>query len=74
MRDKDHADRWFTTIWQPSRVLFCNPQNPCFHSDPSFPDCPARDSITLHGVVLFHQGSIEGLVERVENWRDSVTE
>ncbi len=74
VRDKDHPDRWLATIWQPSRVLFCNPQNPCFHSDPSIRDCPAQDSVTVHGVVLFHEGSIEGLLERVENWRASVAE
>ncbi len=74
IRDKVHADRWLATVWQPARVLFCNPQNPCFHSDPMIPDCPANDSVTVHGVVLFHQGSIEGLVERVERWRRSVVE
>ena len=67
VRDEFHEDRWLATIWQPSRVLFCNPQNPCFHSDPSIPDCPPRDSVRVHGVVLFHQGSIESLIERVES-------
>ena len=74
IRDEFHEDRWLATIWQPSRVLFCNPQNPCFHSDPSIPDCPARDSVSVHGVVLFHQGSIEGLIERADSWRKSVPE
>lgn len=67
--DKDHADRWLATIWSPSRVLFSNPQNPCFHSDPSIPDCPPRDSVTVNGMVFFHQGSLDGLLGRVESWQ-----
>ncbi|MBW7995474.1 MAG: hypothetical protein FVQ81_02660 [Candidatus Glassbacteria bacterium] len=74
VRDEFHEDRWLATIWQPARVLFSNPQNPCFHSDPSFPDCPARDSVTVRGAVFFHQGSLKGLLARVENWRASVPE
>jgi len=69
--DKDHADRWLATIWSPSRVLFSNPQNPCFHSDPSIPDCPPHDSVAVYGMVFFHQGSLDGLLERVESWRAS---
>jgi len=62
--------RWLAMIWNPARVLFCNPQNPCFHSDPDFSDCPAGGKTRVEGIIFFHQGSFEALVKRALAWRD----
>ncbi len=63
--------RWIGIIWEPSRVLFCNPLNPCFHSDPGFPDCPPGAVSEARGVILFHDGAFEGLVQRALAWKAS---
>ena len=60
--------RWIGTIWHPSSVLFCNPLNPCFHSDPSFKDCPAGEKTGAEGVILFHDGTFDELVNRALAW------
>jgi len=62
--------RWLATIWNPARVLFCNPQNPCFHSDPDFADCPAGAKTGAKGIIFFHEGTFEELVKRALAWRD----
>ena len=61
-------NRWLATIWCPARVLFCNPRNPCFHSDPEIPDCPAGDSVSVKGIIFFHEGPFESLLERSRAW------
>ena len=63
--------RWVATIWNPARILFCNPQNPCFHSDPDFPDCPAGGETGAEGIIFFHEGSFAELVKRALAWRES---
>lgn len=63
--------RWVATIWNPARILFCNPQNPCFHSDPDFPDCPAGGETGAEGIIFFHEGTFEALVKRALAWRES---
>jgi len=63
--------RWVATIWNPARILFCNPQNPCFHSDPDFADCPAGGKTGAEGIIFFHDGSFEALVKRALAWRES---
>ncbi len=63
--------RWVATIWNPVRILFCNPQNPCFHSDPDFPDCPAGGETGAEGIIFFHEGTFQELVKRALAWRES---
>jgi len=65
---RNDTTRWIGTIWHPSSVLFCNPLNPCFHSDPAFKDCPAGERTGAEGVILFHNGTFDELVDRALAW------
>ena len=69
---REDTTRWIGLIWEPPSVLFCNPLNPCFHSDPSFEDCPPGAETGADGIVLFHEGTFEQLVERALNWKDAI--
>ena len=69
---RDDSNHWIGVIWEPPSVLFCNPLNPCFHSDPSFEDCPPGAETGADGIVLFHEGTFEQLVERALNWKDAI--
>lgn len=64
LRGSGEPERWLATIWHPARLLFANPNIPCIHSDPLPPDCPAGGKVRVEGLVLFHEGSFESLVER----------
>ena len=63
------STRWLATIWDPPRVLFANPLNPCFHSDPAFADCPPGGKTAAEGIVFFHDGTFKQLVERALAWK-----
>ncbi|MFH1070685.1 MAG: hypothetical protein V1794_13805 [Candidatus Glassbacteria bacterium] len=69
IQSADNPQHWLAMIWQPSRVMFCNPQNPCFHSDPEIADCPAHGTTRVERVVFFHEGSVEILIARADAWR-----
>jgi len=70
VQSREDPDRWFATIWNPSRVLFSNPHIPCIHSDPVPPDCPPGETTRADGVVFFHHGTWEALITRAIAWRD----
>ena len=69
---RDDDNRWLATIWKPSRVIFSNCGIPCIHSDPVPPDCPPGETTRADGVVLFHEGDFDSLVELARNWRRSL--
>jgi hypothetical protein len=71
---RDDTTSWIGIIWEPARVLFCNPRNPCFHSDPAFEDCPSGSSTEAQGLILFHLGSFEGLLSRALDWNSTLKE
>lgn len=64
VRSDREAERWLGTIWHPARMVFSNKRNPCIHSDPLPPDCPPGETSRAEGLILFHEGSFEGLLER----------
>ncbi|HLA38689.1 MAG TPA: hypothetical protein VJ417_01760 [Candidatus Glassbacteria bacterium] len=68
---EDNPNHWLAIIWKPAHVMFCNPQNPCFHSDPKIADCPAHGTTRVEGVVFFHEGTIESLIARAQAWWDA---
>ncbi len=70
VQSRQNRNRWIATIWNPSRVLFSNPHIPCIHSDPVPPDCPPGETTRADGVVFFHHGTWEELIERAIAWRD----
>jgi hypothetical protein len=72
IRSSEDSTRWLGLIWEPASVLFCNPRNPCFHSDPVIADCPPGGTSGADGVLLFHQGTFEQLLDRALAWRDRI--
>ncbi len=66
---RDDTLRWVGLIWDPPRNLMANPANPCFHSDPSFSDCPSGGTTEAHGILFFHDGTFNRLVERALAWK-----
>ncbi|MCE5269768.1 hypothetical protein LLH00_00610 [bacterium] len=66
VRAKGTPERWLATIWTPARLVFSNKRIPCIHSDPLPPDCPPGETTRARGLVIFHEGSFEGLVERAK--------
>ncbi len=44
--------------------LVSNPEHPCMHADPSFPDLEPAQNAEIHGRFIFHQGTLEELEEK----------
>ena len=66
-----HSDpgyRWILTAWENCTHPWGNPDCPCMHADPSFPDCPPGETVKLHGKLWFYYGrSIESEIEKNKN-------
>ena len=65
--------RWVITAWLPGGHTWGNKKNPCFHSDPTFEDCPAGQSRVVYGWFSFYQGEdIKGEFKRIDKtgWRE----
>ncbi len=65
--------RWVVTAWVPCDRCWNNPRNPCFHSDPKFPDCPPGKTESLYGWLSFHEGAdVQEEFQRIERtgWRE----
>ena len=65
--------RWIITAWEHCRRPWANPNCPCLHADPQFPDCPPGESRRLRGIVAFFSGNdIEAEFKRLDPlWRES---
>ena len=64
VHEKGNDQRWVATIWDPARMVFANPSLPCIHSDPQPPDCPPGETVTVSGLILFHDGDAASLQAR----------
>lgn len=65
--------QWVITAWLPGGETWGNDRNPCFHSDPTFEDCPPGHTRVVHGWLSFYQGDdIQGEFERIDKtgWRE----
>jgi hypothetical protein len=61
------GDRWFITAWVPVNRVWANPDVPCLHSDPQFPDCPAGETRRLRGWFSFYEGKdVDAEIRRIE--------
>jgi len=70
----DDGKRWIITAWEGCHRPWANPDCPCFHSDPKFPDLAPGETSRLHGWLSFYQGTdIEAEFKRIEatGWRAS---
>ena len=50
------GNRWILTAWEGCKRPWANPQPPCFHADPQFPDCEPGETVKLRGRIWFYEG------------------
>ena len=66
------AQHWVITAWSPLDRVWANPEVPCLHSDPRFPDCAPGKTVRILGWLSFYEGQeIEQELARIETagWR-----
>ncbi|HEX43036.1 MAG TPA: hypothetical protein ENN81_13410 [Phycisphaerales bacterium] len=66
--------RWVITAWTHCERPWANPDVPCFHSDPKFPDVEPGQSFTLRGGLWFYEGTdIDAEFKRIEatHWAET---
>jgi hypothetical protein len=62
--DKQH---WIITTWEPIHRVWANPDCPCFHADPQFPDCAPGETQWVHGWLSFYEGvDIPNAFQRIQ--------
>lgn len=71
VRSEGSPERWLGTIWSPARLVFSNSRIPCIHSDPLPPDCPAGQTTSAEGLIIFHEGDFKGLLARAKALQES---
>ncbi|MFC2125254.1 polysaccharide deacetylase family protein [Bacteroidota bacterium] len=55
--NSESGNRWILTAWEGCSHPWGNPDCPCMHADPSFPDCPPGETVRLHGKLWFYHGT-----------------
>jgi peptidoglycan/xylan/chitin deacetylase (PgdA/CDA1 family) len=61
------TNRWVITAWAPNQRAWANPDCPCLHSDPQFPDCAPGATQRLRGGLWFYAGDdVRAEIERLE--------
>ena len=64
----DDGERWMIVAWTNCYRTWANPDCPCFHSDPQFPDVEPGQTQTIYGWFSFYQGeNIEAELERIDS-------
>ncbi|MFH1716866.1 MAG: hypothetical protein ABIF19_05910 [Planctomycetota bacterium] len=59
--------RWIITAWEGCNRPWANPNCPCFHSDPKFPDLEPGQTARLRGWLSFYEGrDVEAEFKRIE--------
>lgn len=64
--------KWIITAWEGCHRPWANPNCPCFHSDPKFPDLEPGKTARLRGWLSFYEGAdIDAEFKRIEStgWR-----
>jgi len=72
-RNED-GTRWIITAWEGCHRPWANPDCPCFHSDPKFPDAEPGQMHRLRGWLSFYEGDdVQAEFERIEatGWRQN---
>jgi prepilin-type processing-associated H-X9-DG protein len=72
-RNED-GTRWIITAWESCDRPWANPDCPCFHSDPKFPDLEPGQTHRLRGWFSFYEGEdIQAEFKRIEatGWRQN---
>lgn len=71
------GNRWVITAWEPVQRAWGNPDCPCLHSDPQFPDCAPGETQRIKGLLTFYEGTnIYRELVRLERqgWRQQQSE
>lgn len=56
----NNGDRLFAFTWQESTLsLVSNPNHPCVHADPKFPDLAPGERASIKGKLVFFEGKLE---------------
>jgi hypothetical protein len=59
--------KWIITAWENCHRPWGNPQCPCFHCDPKFPDLEPGQTHRLRGWLSFYEGTdVLAEFERIE--------
>lgn len=54
------GDRWVAMTWLESTLsMVQNWRHPCMHADPVFPDLAPEASATIHGKLIFFEGTLD---------------
>lgn len=67
VRSED-AHHWIVTAWTPVDRCWGNPDVPCLHADPKFPDCAPGQTVEIRGWLSFFSGPTpEAEFDRIRN-------
>ena len=69
----EDGKRWIITAWESCHRPWANPDCPCFHSDPKFPDLDPGQKARLRGWLSFYEGDdVQAEFRRIEatGWRE----
>lgn len=68
------AERLVALTWYENTYsLICNPDHPCFHADPFFPDIQPGRRAQIHGELLFFEGTLDQFTDFFEKRLHNVT-
>lgn len=65
-------DRFIAICWPRARFIMSNIKLACLHADPTVPNCPSGEQVSINGAIIFHQGSPESLVRRITQELESL--
>jgi len=62
----EKADHYILTAWNRCSNAWGNPDCPCMHADPIFPDCNPGDTVRITGKIWFYGGEdLDGEIKKV---------
>lgn len=67
-RSQTNPNQWLVTAWDDCHRAWANPECPCIHSDPVFPDCLPGQTVTARGVIAFVEADdLRSAIESVQD-------
>ncbi|WP_169980958.1 hypothetical protein [Tautonia rosea] len=72
-RSRQTPNHWLVTAWNDCHRAWTNPDCPCLHSDPAFPDCLPGETVRARGVIAFVEADdVQTAIQSVEqlDWAD----
>ena len=72
-RKSNLHDRYVAVMWPRGRTILSNSGLACLHADPTVPNCPSGEEVSVHGAILFHQGDLASLMKTTQQLCQSLT-